>query len=81
MRIGAAASDLANFGKGLGAAAFRVRGRAPAVGEPIVGDDRIAACDGAPPSTRRGHPADAVHRDRLSCGRLHNVHHRTGAGQ
>jgi hypothetical protein len=49
--IGPAAGDLADLGKRLGAAAFeRMRGTEFAgeyqpSGEPIDGDDRIAACD------------------------------------
>ena len=49
--IGTAASDLADFGERLGAATFeRMRGAEFAgeyqpAGEPIDGDDRIAACD------------------------------------
>jgi hypothetical protein len=49
--IGAAAGDPADFGERLGAAAFeRMRGtefasESQPAGEPIDGDDRIAACD------------------------------------
>src|ERR1700756_552206 len=49
-------------------------------GEPIDGDDRIAACDARRHQTGQADPADTVHRDRLSGGGLHHIQHRTGAG-
>src|SRR5262249_11025674 len=49
-------------------------------GEPIDGDDRIAACDPRRHQPGEADPTDPVNRDRLTGGGLHHIQHRPGTG-
>src|SRR5262249_61927889 len=78
------ASNLANVSERLGAPAFericstQFAGEFQPAGEPIDGDDRIAACDPRRHQPGEADPADPVNRDRLTGGGLHHIPHRPG---